>query len=108
MPGLVTHTLDGYQETEGNTQLRTFQNHFFMHLNLVSTEPSHVYNSLVMNHFVFGKATRADKKIDQTGPNQKNIVNNLLLFKEMIASEKKGKLLKPLYSSAIALLSHLV
>ena len=66
--GLVTHTLDGYQETEGNTQLRTFQNHFFMHLNLVSTEPSHVYNSLVMN---LGKATKADKKIDQTGPNQK-------------------------------------
>ena len=105
MPGLVTHTLDGYQETEGNTQLRTFQNHFFMHLNLVSTEPSHVYNSLVMN---LGKATKADKKIDQTGPNQKNIVNNLLLFKEMIGSEKKGKSLKPLYSSAIALLSHLV
>ena len=76
-----------------------------MHLNLVSTEPSHVYNSLVMN---LGKATKADKKIDQTGPNQKNIVNNLLLFKEMIGSEKKGKLLKPLYSSAIALLSHLV
>ena len=66
--GLVTHTLDGYQETEGNTQLRTFQNHFFMHLNLVSTEPSHVYNSLVMNHFVFGKATKADKEIDETGP----------------------------------------
>ena len=66
--GLVTHTLDGYQETEGNTQLRTFQNHFFMHLKLFSTEPTHTTNSLVMSHFVFGKATKADKEIDETGP----------------------------------------